>query len=241
LVSLLRISSAKQIHFHSNNPMYYSASGVSNEDLVNQLVEYDVLNDKRVEEAMKKTDRGFYSADKDYAYVDTPHSIGHGQTISAPHMHATALQVLKDHLKPGASVLDVGSGSGYLCACFARLVGPEGVVVGIDVVKPLVDWSIQNMNKDDPNLLKSGLVILKHSDGWKGFPDKAPYDAIHVGAAAESIPDALMDQLKVGGRMFIPVGPQNGNQYVIQIDKTSQGIKKTNLMGVRYVPLVKKS
>jgi len=212
----------------------------SNDDLINQLKGYGIIHSKQVEDAMRRTDRGLYSKIPGEAYMDNPHPIGWNATISAPHMHAECLERLKDYAKPGAKVLDVGSGSGYLSACFARMVGSKGTVVGIDIIRPLVEWSQENMNKDDPQLLSSGRVTLKVGDGWKGDPNNAPYDAIHVGAAAESLPQALLSQLKNGGRMIIPVGTYD--QQLIQIDKKEDGsIEQKQLLGVRYVPLVKDS
>jgi len=217
----------------------YRAKAKDNNGLIDQLKEYKIIESKEVENAMRQTDRGLYSKDKQEAYVDVPHSIGWNVTISAPHMHAQCLELLKNHLKPGMKALDVGSGSGYLSACMARMIGIDGKVIGIDVISPLVEWSIQNMNKDDSTLLSSKRVTLKVGDGWKGEIESAPFDCIHVGAAAESVPKALIEQLKKGGRMVIPVGTVE--QYLVQIDKKDDGsIVQQSIMGVRYVPLVKK-
>lgn len=106
--------------------------------------------------------------------------------------HAYALETLKGHMVAGARVLDVGSGSGYLTACMALMVGEGGIVVGIEHINDLVEKSITNIRKS-PNLSKllGNSLRLLPGDGRKGHPDLAPYDAIHVGAAAESIPQAV--------------------------------------------------
>eukprot|EP01117_Protostelium_nocturnum_P001914 TRINITY_DN1250_c0_g1_i2.p1 TRINITY_DN1250_c0_g1~~TRINITY_DN1250_c0_g1_i2.p1 ORF type:complete len:224 (-),score=73.96 TRINITY_DN1250_c0_g1_i2:230-901(-) len=212
----------------------------SNKGLVNSLKSYGIIETSRVYDAMAATDRGHYSVMMNEAYNDNPHPIGYQATISAPHMHAKCLELLSEKLVDGAKVMDVGSGSGYLASCMARMVGPNGKVVGIDYIPELVEMSIKNVKKDDPTLLESGLLELKQGDGWKGDESSAPFDCIHVGAAAETLPEKLVEQLAPGGILVIPVG--TFDQNLIMVKKDTQGkITKQNIFGVRYVPLVKSS
>jgi protein-L-isoaspartate(D-aspartate) O-methyltransferase len=135
-------------------------------------------------------------------YDDSPQTIGFGATISAPHMHAAACESLLPFLHSDARVLDIGSGSGYLTHVLAELIEPNGKVIGIDHIQGLVDLANANTAKSEEGqqLLSSGRIRYIKGDGRKGFPEEAPYDAIHVGAAATEAHQELIDQLKAPGR-----------------------------------------
>ena len=150
-------------------------------------------------------------------------------------MHAHALELLKDTLKPGCRALDIGSGSGYLTVCMALMVGPSGKVVGLDHIPELVELAKKNMRMEGYARLWPNLY------GRDGWVREAPYDCIHVGAAAATLPQALVQQLKPGGRMIIPLGPEGGKQTLDLVEKDNENrVTKTKLMGVRYVPLCEK-
>ncbi|OTF80166.1 protein-L-isoaspartate(D-aspartate) O-methyltransferase-like, partial [Euroglyphus maynei] len=182
--------------------MAWRSHGKTNQEMVENLKKNSIVQDSRVENALLSVDRGnFVDSSK---YVDSPMSIGYGATISAPHMHAYALELLKDHLVDGETVLDVGSGSGYLTACMAIMVGSQGKVIGIEHIPELAAKSLENIKKGNADLLSSKRVIIKVGDGRKGSAEHAPFNAIHVGAAAPVLPQDLVDQLKPGGRLIIP-------------------------------------
>eukprot|EP00842_Homolaphlyctis_polyrhiza_P003337 jgi/Hompol1/4003/HPOL_001673-RA len=221
--------------------MAWQCSGSSNAELISKLYRAGLHRSTRVHEAMLAVDRRHFSPSASVAYEDSPQLIGFGATISAPHMHSSALDRLEPFLKSGMRALDVGCGSGYLTACMAEMVGPKGVVVGVEHIPQLLDLSRSNIEKHKPELLSQGIVRLKLGDGRKDFftgEDVNKFDAIHVGAAASILPESLVEQLAKPGRMIIPIGPSRGDQVLLQIDKDEDGaVFEKVLMAVQYVPL----
>ncbi|EPY53086.1 protein-L-isoaspartate O-methyltransferase Pcm2 [Schizosaccharomyces cryophilus OY26] len=220
--------------------MAWECSASSNAALVRNLNLAGIISKPRVIEAMKHTDRKFYCPH--FSYADSPQSIGYSATISAPHMHGTALEQLESKLQPGARVLDVGSGSGYLVAAMARMVGKAGYVKGVEHIQGLVDLSKKNLQEDakhDPlieDMLKQKRIEIVRGDGRLGSPQDEQFDAIHVGAAAPDLPKRLTEQLKPHGKMIIPVGTTFQDIFVY--DKDAHGnLSKKFLFSVRYVPL----
>lgn len=204
--------------------------------LVAELVERGCITKSRVAEAMTKVDRAKYCPSK-APYDDSPAPIGYNATISAPHMHAMALEAVEEKLVDGAKVLDVGSGSGYLTACLAHMVGPSGKVYGLEHIKQLVEQSIANIKNDCANLVETERVVIMQADGRDGLEEHAPFDVIHVGACAGDLPKGLLAQLKVGGRMVLPV-VEGVDQVFKCIEKLpNDNIEVKRLALVRYVPL----
>ncbi|KAG0320376.1 hypothetical protein BGZ99_004534 [Dissophora globulifera] len=208
--------------------MAWRCSGLSNADLVNRLVQAKLVHTEAVKQAMLAVDRGHFSKYK--PYEDAPQTIGYNSTISAPHMHAAALESLSPFLFPGAKVLDVGSGSGYLTACMAEMVGPQGRVVGVEHIPELVVKSEENTKKGHLDFMEEKRLAFYTADGRTGYRQDAPYDCIHVGAAADSMHEELVDQLKAPGRMFIPVDEGLGQAiYVVDKDEHGRVTKKKTM------------
>ncbi|GMH32929.1 hypothetical protein BSKO_00763 [Bryopsis sp. KO-2023] len=218
------------------------ATGTMNGAMVTALKRKGILKNQAVEDAMKSVDRGLFVPRKESAYQDAPVPIGFGATISAPHMHAHCLELLAEVLKPGARVLDVGSGSGYLTAVMAYMVrdGDKGRVLGVEHVTELVKRSTQCVEQLEfaKEMMETGNLKIIKGDGQIGYSECAPYDCIHVGAAAPEVPQPLVDQLKVGGRLLIPVGPKGTMQNLTMVVRALDGsVQSKEIMEVVYVPL----
>ena len=163
-----------------------------------------------------------------YAYEDHPLSIGEGQTISQPYIVALMTQVVE--VKPGDRVLEIGTGSGYQAAVLAELTNE---VYTIEIIETLGRRAAKRLRE-----LNYFQIHIKIGDGYYGWEEYAPYDAIIVTCAPDHIPRPLVAQLKVGGRMVIPVGPPGAYQSLWLLEKQADGgVQRRNLGGVRFVPL----
>ena len=167
---------------------------------------------------------------KRYAYEDGPLPIGKGQTISQPYIVAFMTEALG--LKNSDRVLEIGTGSGYQAAILAKIVDS---VYTMEIVEELAKEAMARLHR-----MKYDNITVKAGDGYHGWPEKAPFDAIVVTAGAETIPQALVDQLKPGGRMIIPVGPHHGTRQLVLVTKRKNRVVKRNLMPVRFVPFTRK-
>ena len=163
------------------------------------------------------------------AYRNYALSIGHGQTISQPYIVALSTDLLK--IDSNSVVLDVGTGSGYQAAVLAEIASR---VYSMEVIPSLGNEARKRLEE-----LGYGNIEIRIGDGYKGWPEKAPFDAIVVTAAAPRVPQALVDQLKPGGRMVIPVGGDGDIQYLKLITKRPEGgYDEKKVLPVRFVPLV---
>jgi protein-L-isoaspartate(D-aspartate) O-methyltransferase len=210
--------------------------------LIDNLIKRKILNNPEVIKAMLKVPREKFLPEdaQSSAYVDSPLSIGCGQTISAPHMNAMMCEYLE--LKEGDKLLEVGTGSGYHAALCAELVAPEnsnnpGHVFTIERHKELAE-------RARVNLLNAGYektVSVIYGDGTLGYPKEAPYDKILVTAASpEKVPPPLKEQLKEGGILCIPAGSKGWGQNLYIVSKSGDKFESKKITGVRFVPLIGK-
>jgi len=188
------------------------------------------IHDLRVLERIRNLPRHIFvdEALASRAYEDTALPIGWGQTISQPYIVARMTQALIAGGLP-AKVLEVGAGCGYQTAVLAPFAEK---IFAIERVEPLVPRTQQRLKE-----LKVRNVKLKYGDGMKGWPTQAPFDGIIVAAAPLAIPEALVRQLAVGGRLVVPVGPE-GQQQLLRITRREQGVKQEVLEKVAFVPLL---
>ena len=202
------------------------------EAMVEQQLKARDIYQKATLDAMLKVPRHAFVPKEmvPYAYTDRPLPIGEGQTISQPYIVAFMTQALR--LKKSDRVLEVGTGSGYQAAVLAEIVDS---VYTIEIVETLGEQARKRLKSlDYPH------VEVRIGDGYHGWKEKAPFEAIIVTAGAETIPDPLLEQLADGGKMIIPVGPHRGIRQLVLLEKKGSKVKRRNLMPVRFVPFVHK-
>ncbi len=203
-----------------------------NEKLVEKLKKYGILKSKSLEKALLSTPRHFFVPEnlQKYAYNDSPLPIGFGQTVSQPSTVVIMLEMLD--VRKGQKVLEIGTGSGWQAALLARMIGAKGKVYTVEIIHGLVEFAKKNLAKTG---IKNVSVI--HGDGSLGLPEKAPFDRIIIAAASPRIPEQLLKQLKIRGKLVAPIGDRYAQKMVV-IEKGSKGIKQSEYPGFfAFVPL----
>jgi protein-L-isoaspartate(D-aspartate) O-methyltransferase len=199
--------------------------------MVASQIEARDIRDPATLEAMRRVPRHLFVPDqrRRLAYQDRPVPIGYGQTISQPFVVAYMTETLQP--RPGMRVLEIGTGSGYQAAVLAEILDQ---VFTIEIVGELARWG-------EANLRNAGFdhVQVRHADGYHGWEEHAPFDAIIVTAAADHIPPPLLAQLRDGGRMVIPVGSPFRTQTLMLVTRDGDSIVSQSLLPVRFVPLTR--
>jgi protein-L-isoaspartate(D-aspartate) O-methyltransferase len=193
------------------------------------IIQAQGVSDPDVLEAMRKVPRHEFVPDEylDQAYEDHPLPIGYGQTISQPYIVAWMTELLE--LKPGEKVLEIGTGSGYQAAVLAELGYVE--IYTIEIVPELAEMAAKRLDE-----LGYTQVKVRQGDGYYGWSEYAPFDAIIVTAAPDHLPGPLVEQLAEGGRLVIPIGPPGGYQALWKFVKEGQDVTAYNMGGVSFVP-----
>jgi protein-L-isoaspartate(D-aspartate) O-methyltransferase len=189
------------------------------------------ISDQAVLRAMDEVPREHFVTAEfgDSAYADQALPIACGQTISQPYVVAYMTEQLE--VEPKHRVLEVGTGSGYQAAILSRLARE---VVSIERYRTLADSARERLK----TLGYSNVAVIA-GDGFAGAPGSAPFDRVIVTAAAEDIPEALVEQLAEGGKMVLPLGPRDGTQHIVKLSKAASGLTRQNLIAVRFVPLLR--
>lgn len=201
------------------------------EKMVNSQIKARDIQNRLTLAAMQTVPRHKFVPEKllSSAYFDSPLPIGYGQTISQPYIVAFMTETIKP--KKDFKVLEIGTGSGYQAAILANIVDS---VYTIEIIEALYDQAKMRLNE-----LNYHNIFVKNADGYYGWEEKGPFDAIVVTAAAEFVPPPLIAQLKDGGKMIIPVGTPFTTQQLLLIEKKEGKIKTKNLMFVRFVPFTR--
>jgi protein-L-isoaspartate(D-aspartate) O-methyltransferase len=201
---------------------------VDSRQMVAEQIAARGVTDARVLRAMRVVPRHEFVPDElqPYAYDDRPLPNGHGQTISQPYVVAAMTELAR--IGEGARVLEIGTGCGYQAAVLAE-VGAE--VYSIEILAPLAEQAAETLAR-----LGYGRVTLRVGDGYQGWPEAAPFDAILVTAAPPRVPRPLKEQLAIGGRLVIPVG--DAYQDLVVITRTADGFTEQSAFPVRFVPMV---
>jgi protein-L-isoaspartate(D-aspartate) O-methyltransferase len=202
------------------------------EQMVKNQIEARGITDQDLLEAMRKVPRHLFVPEDQriYAYEDRPLPIGEGQTISQPYIVAYMTDLITP--KKFMKVLEIGTGSGYQAAVLAEIVKE---VYTIEIREKLGTQAKKDLDKLGYSNIQSRI-----GDGYQGWPEQSPFDAIIVTAAAEKVPQPLIDQLQEGGKMVIPIGKAGQVQELMLLEKTKGQIKTTNLGAVRFVPFTRK-
>jgi len=213
------------------SPPVFTARQRERDEMVRVIKAYG-LQDEAVLAAMAAVPRHEFvpAAYSLSAYADTPLPIGHGQTISQPYIVAEMTRQLR--LRPGEKVLEIGTGSGYQAAVLTHFTTE---VYSIEIIRPLAEEARKRLER-----LEYGPVKVRCGDGFNGWPEAAPFDAIIGTCVAGAVPPPLVEQLKAGGRMVIPIGEEDSIQYLMRIEKDADGkVHRRPLMPVRFVPLLR--
>jgi protein-L-isoaspartate(D-aspartate) O-methyltransferase len=200
------------------------------ETMVDRLLEHGRISDPAVAEALRAVPRHEFVPEerRNEAYADRPLPIGDGQTISAPHMVGIMAELID--VEPGDEVLEIGTGCGYHAAVTAELLGEEGTLYSVEYSEELAEQAREDLKRLGYD------VEIRIGDGRDGWPEHAPFDAVYFTCAATELPDPVVEQTRVGGRILAPIG--TGRQTLYRYTKRAEGeLDREHHGGVRFVQM----
>ena len=224
LYLILFMSCGQQQSINKRSEKMYEKMRLS---MVKDQIERRGIKDEKVLQAMREVPRHEFVPNhlKKYAYADEPLPIGEDQTISQPYIVAYMTEYLR--LGTDHKVLEIGTGSGYQAAVLAEIIDTVYTIEIVDVLARRAEQTLERLGYEN--------VFVKGGDGYKGWPEHAPFDAIIITAAPTKIPQPLLEQLKVGGHMILPLGDYS--QDLVLIEKAEKGYDQKKLLPVRFVPM----
>jgi len=230
LALLFPLASDRRLNGAAFSPLLQLPSDeckAAREEMVRDQIEARGIHDPRLLAALRRVPRHLFVPPEEQAeaYIDYPLAIEHGQSISQPYVVAFMTEALE--LKPRDRVLEIGTGSGYQAAILAELVAE---VYTIEILEPLAQKAEARLHR-----MGYGNVRVRVGDGYRGWPEAAPFDAIIVTAAPDHIPQPLVDQLREGGRMVLPLGLWD--QELVRLRRSREGVLRESLLPVRFVPM----
>jgi len=204
-------------------------------NFINAVCDRNEITSLEVRTAMLRINRrNFVLTDED-AFIDNAKLIGWATTISQPSMQALTLQILSEFLMPAKKALDIGTGSGYITACMAEIMGPKGIVYSVDHFPEILQYAGNAIKKNNQYLLD--YIRFVEADGREGLAKYAPYDVIHLGGAVEEMPKDIINQLVEGGLIFAPIGGDKQRIFIWEKEKGGN-LKMEGMIEVQYGPLM---
>jgi protein-L-isoaspartate(D-aspartate) O-methyltransferase len=222
---------------------YKWSKSSKNNELFNNLQTISNIEDQLIIDVFKSIDRKDFAFADSNPYLDKNVRIGWNASIPQPKFYVKRLNSISNNFpfkKGPKKILDIGSGSGYFTLCLCKFFGPDSIVYGIDHIPEIVDLSLDNINKNHSNYMESGRIKFYVRDARDGLPDEGPFDIIHFGISHFEIPKKIVDQLAVGGMIWIALGSKKLQQLTIAKKELDGSLSQTVLAKVKFVHLMDK-
>jgi len=213
--------------------LYEENTSEKNKELVKSCAKSCNCKNDNVINILRSIDRVDFILEKDHgkAYSNNPIFIGWGESISAPYMHMFTTNYVSqfaEKLRLPAKILDIGCGSGFITLAMSKLFGSDSITYSLDHIQEIVDFANKNISKNHKAFIDTGRIKFVCMEGDNGYPESGPYHFIHVGASFSKVPQQLLDQLALGGLLWIPIGHRNKSKKILAITKDEDGTTVTS-------------